>query len=111
MTCQSLTIYADGCPVDDTEIVFSSVNGTEIGRIPLQWPESSISGDNIISLPCPCGTVPAAETLSLFATRSCRGDFMKQAEWETPDFSDCEQLNFDLCAISEVSHRYDKMDV
>ena len=95
----------DGCPQEETAIRYYDANGTFIGSLPFMWPESNI-GDEV-TLNCPCGTdIPIAATLKLQATRSCQGDFVKQAFWEEPNDSACEKLNFQLCNLAQVSIYY-----
>ena len=70
----------------------------ENGSLPVFWKESDIGIQQAL---CPCGNV--SESLNLTITRVCRGDFISQAEWESPNNSACSGLNFRICNISEVS--------
>ena len=87
----SLSLHTtDGCISEVTS--FSSS---------IYWPETNLG--STIELDCPCGDLSLGEGRPI-GTRTCSGDFISGAIWNTPNDSVCEfQIQEqELCDITQV---------
>lgn len=93
----TVSYFTELCPEDNFSLSYSSSSAMIPGSLVVTWPKSPVGTVNV---PCPCGNL--TRILPFTASRMCVLDDFNQAQWLFPNISQCQELSFDFCTISEV---------